>query len=346
VPAPDLGGHVDADSILTSLSVMVARASAGGTLPPAFLAETTTADPTGATLCRLLERGTAAGAVFGSGFLVEAGRALLTPGAPAPYDGLRAWLDAVTVDAALALDVLEDRELAWWLLSAEPAGGASARRRSRLLSLASSGEGADRKRVAELALWARRLCSSEDAHLLTGPFDGLAVLLAGDVLALDDIAADVDHPSRPAVEESLARMRGDQLALSALADRCARFNRLRIQGVAPRDRPGAVAASCRLLTFTLRPLLGDARHGDAGETYLRFARELTAMTGLRALLRDAREVCPRDLLAAWPGAEDGRPARTGELGPDRFRDLLRRAGAAEGLVGDLVAASRAAPPAP
>jgi hypothetical protein len=346
VPAPDLGGRADADSVLGSLSVMVARDSAAGTLPAGFLAEMMIADPSGAQLCRLLGRGTAAGVLFGSGFLKEAGRVLLAPDAPAPYDGLRAWLDAVSSDAHLALEVLEDRELAWWLLSTAPASSTSARRRSRLVRTASKGEGPDRDRVVALAAWARELCTGQEAHLLTSPLDGLAVLLSSDVVALDEIAADVDHPTRAAVEASLARMRGDQLALSALADRCARFNRLRIQGVAPRDRPGAVAASCRLLTFTLRPLLGDARHGDAGETYLRFARELTAMTGLRALLRDAREVCPRDLLAAWPGAEDGRPARTGELGPDRFRDLLRRAGAAEGLVGDLVAASRAAPPAP
>jgi hypothetical protein len=346
VPAPDLGGRADADSVLGSLSVMVARASAAGTLPDGFLAEMMTADPSGARLCQLLGRGTGAGVLFGSGFLKEAGRVLLGPDAPAPYDGLRAWLDAVASDAHLALEVLEDRELAWWLLSTAPASSPSARRRSRLVSMASRGEGPDRDRVVALAAWARELCTGPQAHLLTPPFDGLAVLLSSDVVALDEIAADVHHPARTAVQASLVRMRGDQLALSALADRCARFNRLRVQGEAPRERPAAVAASARLLDFTLRPLLGDSRHGDAGEDYVRLARELTAMTGLWALLRDARELCPEDLVASWPGADDGRPARTAQLGPGRFRDLLARAGASDGVVGDLVAAARSPEPAP
>ena len=100
---------------------------------------------------------------FGAGFLRAAGRVLLAPDAPPPYDGLRAWLDAVAADATLALDVLEDRELAWWLLTTEPAGGASARRRTQLLALVSTGEGADRQRVVELAQWVRGLCAGPEA---------------------------------------------------------------------------------------------------------------------------------------------------------------------------------------
>ena len=339
--APDPGARADADSILGSLSLMVARSSSAGTLPEGFLAEMATADPSGAKLCLLLDRGTAAGARFGADFLREAGRLLLGPAAPPPYDGLRAWLDAAAADATLALDVLEDRRLGWWLLTTEAAGGASARRRSRLLSLASAGEGTDRPRVAELAEWVRGLCAGEEAHRLTGPFDGLAVLLSSDVVALDEIASDEDHPARAAVQDTLDRMRGDQLALSALADRCARFNRLRIQGESPQERAAAVAASCRLLDFTLRPLLGDPRNGDVGEDYLRVARDLTAMTGLWGLLRDARELCSDGLVARWPGARDGRPARTAELGPERFRDLLGLAGQSDGLVGEVVTAARA-----
>ncbi len=323
---------------------MVARSSRAGTLPDGFLAEMAAADPSGAKLCLLLGRGTAAGAPFGARFLRDAGRVLLAPGAPPAYDGLQAWLDAASADATLALDVLEDRELAWRLLATEPAGGGSARRRSQLLALASTGEGTDRQRVVELAQWVRGLCTGAEADQLTRPFDGLAVLLASDVVALDEIAADEEHPARAAVQESLSRMRGDQLSLSALADRCARFNRLRIQGEAAADRPAAVAASCRLLGFTLRPLLGDPRHGDVGEDYLRVAGELTAMTGLWAVLRDAVELCPDELVAHWPGAQDGRPARTAELGPARYRQLLERAGASEGLVGELVAASLAPTP--
>ena len=44
---------------------------------------------------------------------------------------------------------------------------------------------------------------------LTGPFDGLAVPLAGDVIALDEIAAAEDHRRRAAVQACLDRMRGD-----------------------------------------------------------------------------------------------------------------------------------------
>lgn len=343
---PELGGHADADSILGSLSVMVARSSADGTLPATFLSELVSSDPTGAKLCQLLDRGTVAGARFGAGFLREAGRFLLGPDAPPPYDGLRAWLQAVGFDATLALDVLEDRELAWWLFSTEPAGGAAARRRSQLVSLASIGEGPDQQRAVELARWAQQLSTGEERRRLTAPFDGLAVLLASDVLTLDDVASAGDHPARTGLQEALTRMRGDQLALSALADRCTRFNRLRIQGVAPDDRPGAVAASCRLLDFTLRPLLGDTRHGDVGEDYLRVARELTAMTGLWTLLRDAREQCPADLVARWPGAGDDRPARVAELDRGQFRDLLTRAGASSGLAADVVAATGSPAPAP
>ena len=92
----------------------------------------------------------------------------------------------------------------------------------------------------------------------------------------------------------------------ALADRCVRFSRLRILGEAPGDRPAAVAASCRLLDFTLRPLLGETRHGDVGEDYLRVARELTATTAVWALLRDARALCPDALVAAFSAL----PSRT------------------------------------
>ena len=136
-------------------------------------------------------------------------------------------------------------------------------------------------------------------------------------------------------------MRGDQLALSALADRCVRFNRLRIQGEAPRERPDAVAASCRLLDFTLRPLLGDTRHGDAGQDYLRVARELTAMTGSGPSCATPGSCVPSALVDAWPGAEDGRPARIGRARTARGSATCwpwpLRSG---GLVGDVVTAAR------
>ncbi|MEO7351887.1 MAG: hypothetical protein ABIR34_04580 [Marmoricola sp.] len=337
---PDVRAFQDADSILGSLSVMVARTSAAGTLPDGFVGELMAADPSGARLCQLLARGTACGARFGAAFLREAGRSLFGPGLSASYDAGRAWLDAAGVDAGCALDVLEDRELATWLLESVMPDRAAARARSTLLRTASTGEGADSARSLALAAWVRHVWTATDGVALTAPFDGPAVLLSSDVVALDEIASHEDHPIRAGMELALLRMRGDQLALSALADRCARFNRLRIQGEAPADRPAAVFASCRLLDFVLRPLLGDAGRGGPGEGYLRVAHELTAMTALWTVMRDGGDARSSGLVARWPGASEDQPARIAELDRSLFRALLDEATQSPGLEADLVAASR------
>jgi hypothetical protein len=179
-----------------------------------------------------------------------------------------------------------------------------------------------------------------DGPALDGPFDGFAALVAGDVLALDEIAADENHPARTSTVTLLARMKGDQMAVSAVADACARYNRVRIQGVAAKERPGAVRESCRLLDFALRPMVGDTAAGEPGQAYLGLACDLMAMTALWALLRDGGDLRPGEIIPLWPGAADGSPARLGQLGRERFREILQAASTTPGVTAELFEASR------
>jgi hypothetical protein len=336
VPRPDVRAFRDADAILGSLSVMVARGSAAGTLREGFVAEMMTADPSGSRLCQLLGQATTARAQFGASFLCEAGRHLLGPDAAPAYDGGLAWMLATSGDPALALDVLGDRELAAWLVSSPHLTRAASRARSRLLAIASEGQGRDRRRSVELARWAREECLGAEASAPSAPYDGLAALLGAEMLTLDEMANDHDHPGRAGTQSALGRMQGDYLAASTLADACARFNRARIQGAAPADRPAAVAASCSLLDFVVRPVLADPREG-----YLQIAAELMAMTGLWTVLRDGGDARPAELIALWPGASEGEPVRLAELGRIQFRAILQAASQTSGLAGELVAATLA-----
>jgi hypothetical protein len=336
----DASAHDDAEAILQSLSRMVARTSRAGTLPDGFVEDMFRADPTGARVCGVLDRGLRAGARFGADFLHDVGRLLFAPAAPPPYDGGRAWMLVTAAEPAVALDVLEDRELAGWLLSLSPVRGAAGRARTRLLAAASGGQGGDRRRSTELARWVRESWLVREGVAPTAPYDGLATLLAAEMVTLDEMAGDDDHPGRAELLVALRRMRGDNLAVSALADACTRFNRLRIQGEVPAERPAAVAASCALLDFVLRPLLSSAGQGNPDEGYLRMAADLMAMTGLWSVMRDGGPERPAAVAALWPLGPEGQPVRLAQLGRRAFQEILGTASLTPGLAGDLVAASR------
>ena len=339
----EIGAHRDADAVLTSLSLMVARSSAAGTLPENWVTDLVRADPTGAKLCAVVERANRASARFGADFLRDAGRALFDPARGTPYDGGLAWLGAMRADLATALAVLEDRELAGWLLSLRSSRRAVGRARADLLHEIADLQGPERVRRLELAAWVRETWTgarAEGGPALDGPFDGFAALVAGDVMALDEVAADEHHPGREATMTLLARMKGDQIAVSAVADACARYNRIRILGVAAQERPAAVRESCRLLEFVLRPMVGESAAGEPGQSYVGLACDLMAMTALWAVLRDGGEARPEEIIPLWPGAHDGVPARLGQLGRERFRQILEAASTTPGMAAELIDASR------